>query len=150
MRKIKFVKGNYYHIFNRGVEKRNIFNNDSDKWRFLQGMFIFNDEDVSSNLLFHCRLWQHCKLVESMKSFRSQFLECQKENWILKEKCVVCGKELLMCTIFGGQCFSKKCLLMRKEIITVMIIITHDNQEYFCRTPEEIEIFIDNYMRLEV
>lgn len=39
---------------------------------------------------------------------------------------------------------------MRKEIITVMKIITHDNQEYFCRTPEEREIFMDNYRRLEI
>ena len=84
-----------------------------------------------------------------MKSFRKQFLECQKENWAFKEKCVCCGYELLMCTIFGGQCFSKKCLLMRKEIITVMKIITHDNQEYLCRTIEERKIFIDNYRRLE-
>lgn len=51
MRKIKFVKGNYYHIFNRGVEKRNIFNNDRDRWRFLQGMFLFNDKNSSFDIL---------------------------------------------------------------------------------------------------
>jgi len=52
MRKIKFVKGNIYHIFNRGVEKRDIFKNDADKWRFVQGMFLFNNQDVSSNILW--------------------------------------------------------------------------------------------------
>ena len=52
MRKIKFLKGNIYHVFNRGVEKRDIFQNDSDKWRFLQGMFLFNDEILSTNLLW--------------------------------------------------------------------------------------------------
>jgi len=52
MRKIKFEVGKIYHIFNRGVEKRNIFLNDSDRWRFLQGMYLFNDETTSSNILF--------------------------------------------------------------------------------------------------
>ncbi len=53
MRKVKFIKGNIYHIFNRGVEKRNIFNTDANKWRFLQGMFLFNDENTSSHLLWY-------------------------------------------------------------------------------------------------
>jgi len=52
MRKIKFNIGDIYHIYNRGVEKRNIFNNDSDKWRFLQGMFLFNDKGSSLNVLY--------------------------------------------------------------------------------------------------
>ena len=52
MRKIKFAIGEIYHIFNRGVEKRNIFINDSDRWRFLQGMYLFNDAKSSPNLLF--------------------------------------------------------------------------------------------------
>lgn len=51
MRKVKFVPGKFYHILNRGVEKRNIFNNDRDKWRFLQGMFLFNDESSSFGIL---------------------------------------------------------------------------------------------------
>lgn len=52
MRKIKFCKNNFYHIYNRGVEKRDIFKNDNDKWRFLQGLFIFNDEKSTTNLLW--------------------------------------------------------------------------------------------------
>ena len=52
MRKIRFVKGGIYHIFNRGVEKRNIFQDDADKWRFLQGLYLFNDEENSTNLLW--------------------------------------------------------------------------------------------------
>lgn len=52
MRKVKFIKGNIYHIFNRGVEKRTIFMNNSDKWRFLQGLFLFNNENISTNLLW--------------------------------------------------------------------------------------------------
>jgi putative transposase len=52
MRKIKFVKGGIYHIFNRGVEKRNIFQDDADKWRFLQGLYLFNDEKASASSLW--------------------------------------------------------------------------------------------------
>jgi len=52
VRKIKFYKGNFYHIYNRGVEKRNIFKNDNDRWRFLQGLFMFNDEKTTANLLW--------------------------------------------------------------------------------------------------
>ena len=52
MRKIHFVNNEIYHIFNRGVEQRDIFKRDSDRWRFLQGLFLFNDNKSSSNLLW--------------------------------------------------------------------------------------------------
>jgi REP element-mobilizing transposase RayT len=42
MRKIKFSNNEFYHIFNRGVEKRNIFNNKKDLERFLKSMKAFN------------------------------------------------------------------------------------------------------------
>jgi len=35
MRAIHFIKGNYYHIYNRGVDKRLIFHNGYDRRRFL-------------------------------------------------------------------------------------------------------------------
>jgi len=52
MRKIKFEQEKFYHLYDRGVEKRNIFNNDSDKWRFIQGLFLFNNEDDSFRVLY--------------------------------------------------------------------------------------------------
>lgn len=52
MRRIKFKIEKIYHVFNRGVEKRNIFLSDGDRWRFLQGMYLFNDESASTNLLY--------------------------------------------------------------------------------------------------
>lgn len=52
MRKISFVKDGIYHVFNRGVEKRTIFLDESDRWRFLQGMYLFNDENSSFRLLW--------------------------------------------------------------------------------------------------
>lgn len=52
MRKVKFQKGKIYHIYNRGVEKRDIFIADADMWRFIQGMFLFNDRLNSFNTLY--------------------------------------------------------------------------------------------------
>ena len=52
MRKIKFEPSKIYHVFNRGVEKRDIFLSDGDRWRFLQGMYLFNDESATTNLLY--------------------------------------------------------------------------------------------------
>lgn len=36
-----FVNQNYYHIYNRGIEKRNIFSNDKDYQRFLQTLHYY-------------------------------------------------------------------------------------------------------------
>ncbi len=49
MRDVSFANGHYYHIFNRGVDKRVIFKNDSDFWRFYISMYLFNDVHFMSN-----------------------------------------------------------------------------------------------------
>lgn len=43
MRKIKFVNDGIYHIYNRGVEKRQVFMDDNDYFRFIHDLFEFND-----------------------------------------------------------------------------------------------------------
>lgn len=42
MRKVPFVEGEFYHIYNRGVDKRIIFSDQNDLNRFLQSMNEFN------------------------------------------------------------------------------------------------------------
>lgn len=42
IRKVPFANNEFYHIFNRGVEKRQIFMDNGDSARFLQGMDLFN------------------------------------------------------------------------------------------------------------
>jgi len=42
MRKVQFANGEYYHLFNRGVDKREIFLDQKDLDRFLQSMSEFN------------------------------------------------------------------------------------------------------------
>lgn len=41
-RKISFTEGEYYHIYCRGVEKRNIFLDDKDRNRFQSLLFLCN------------------------------------------------------------------------------------------------------------
>jgi len=44
MRKVQFANGEYYHIYNRGVDKRDVFSDDADYRRFLLCMILLNDE----------------------------------------------------------------------------------------------------------
>jgi len=52
-RKLSFSVGEYYHIYNRGTEKRNIFLDKADYLRFIVLLYISNNTDVVhiSNLI---------------------------------------------------------------------------------------------------
>lgn len=50
IRKNSFVEGEYYHIYNRGVDKRNVFSDKSDIQRFLQSMREFNTKNPIGSL----------------------------------------------------------------------------------------------------
>lgn len=45
MRKVQFVTNQFYHIYNRGNNKRSIFQEKFDLGRFLQGLDDFNSEE---------------------------------------------------------------------------------------------------------
>ena len=45
MRKTEFAVGEFYHIFNRGVDKRNLFQDGEDFERFFKSMTEFNTID---------------------------------------------------------------------------------------------------------
>lgn len=45
MRKTQLAEGEYYHIFNRGVDKREVFSDLQDRQRFFQSMDEFNTLD---------------------------------------------------------------------------------------------------------
>jgi len=55
MRKIRFIEGQYYHIYNRGVEKRDIFMDRCDYERFLYLLFVCNDTKPLLNSQFYYR-----------------------------------------------------------------------------------------------
>lgn len=40
MRKHGFAEDEFYHVYNRGVEKRNIFMDDNDRWRFITLLMV--------------------------------------------------------------------------------------------------------------
>ncbi len=45
MRKTQFAIGEYYHIYNRGVDKRIVFTREADYQRFLAYLFLLNDTE---------------------------------------------------------------------------------------------------------
>lgn len=53
MRYLKPAINEIYHIYNRGIEKRNIFINDKDYVRFIHDLFEFNDRNAAINLAYH-------------------------------------------------------------------------------------------------
>jgi REP element-mobilizing transposase RayT len=45
MKRKPFAEGEFYHIYNHGVEERNIFSDEYDSLRFLESMVLFNTEE---------------------------------------------------------------------------------------------------------
>jgi len=58
MRNIRFVNEGIYHVYNRSVEKREIFVDDQDRFRFIHDLFEFNDEAPAVNLYYKRPLLQ--------------------------------------------------------------------------------------------
>ncbi len=54
-KRAKFIVGEYYHIFNRGTDKRIIFNNDYDLTYFIDSIFISNQLQIIINRHSHIR-----------------------------------------------------------------------------------------------
>ncbi len=50
MRKIPFISGEYYHVYNRGVDKRIIYLDDRDYFRFLKEMRFMNSLNSVTNI----------------------------------------------------------------------------------------------------
>ena len=53
MKRFPLANGEYYHIFNRGVDKREIFSQKGDYTRFLLSLLLMNDE--KEGLMFQWR-----------------------------------------------------------------------------------------------
>ena len=45
-RSVSFAEGEFYHLYNRGVDKRIIFNDEADYKRFQQLLFLANTTDA--------------------------------------------------------------------------------------------------------
>ncbi len=64
MRNIKFQTGEYYHIYNRGVDKREIFMDESDYLKFLINLRLFNNNSKKEERDFVSRKAQEKKIKE--------------------------------------------------------------------------------------
>lgn len=51
MRKVVFAIGEYYHIYNRGVDKRDVFLDENDYLRFLKNLREFNNNLIREERL---------------------------------------------------------------------------------------------------
>lgn len=80
MRVLKTAVGEYYHIYNRGVEKRNIFANNDDLWRFMTLLIIFQGKiyiPQVSRLVTYVKHWMFDKdIFEEIISERTVELVC--------------------------------------------------------------------------
>jgi putative transposase len=52
MRKFQFVNGEYYHIYNRGVDKREVFLDEGDYGRFLRSLQEFNNTSTHDQRVY--------------------------------------------------------------------------------------------------
>jgi hypothetical protein len=55
MRKTPLVNDEYYHIYNRGVDKRTIFKDRYDLNRFFQSVILFNNVEPIGSIIEHSR-----------------------------------------------------------------------------------------------
>ena len=60
-----FVEDQIYHIYNRGVEKRNIFLDDKDYLRFIHDLFELNNEERDPNIGYYFKNTQDMKVRPS-------------------------------------------------------------------------------------
>lgn len=67
MRKTEFINGEDYHIFNRGVDKREVFSDAKDYQRFLLSMELLNDKE--DGLMIEWRNFQYGKNKASLDDF---------------------------------------------------------------------------------
>ncbi|HCP08789.1 MAG TPA: hypothetical protein DIT25_03270 [Candidatus Moranbacteria bacterium] len=67
MRKTEFANGEYYHIFNRGIEKRDVFLDENDYRRFLDGVYLLNDRQ--DGLMIEWRDYKKGNLSAKLEDF---------------------------------------------------------------------------------
>jgi len=56
MRKVQFANGEYYHVYNRGVDHRSIVQSEADSGRFLDSLEQFNSVESIGGLKSHIAL----------------------------------------------------------------------------------------------
>lgn len=75
MKKPQFINEYFYHVYNRGVEKRNIFLDKKDYFRFTHDLFEFNDEAAAQNIYYK---------LPSLKSYEVQPRKVSKRKILVE------------------------------------------------------------------
>lgn len=75
-----FATGNYYHIYNRGVEKRNIFINRRDYQRFLLTMDFYRKSPLPAKLSDFKRGLEKTKKIENQIDLVEIYAYCLMPN----------------------------------------------------------------------
>ena len=82
-RKVNFVEGEYYHVYNRGVDKRSIFNDNKDTNRFFQSMMEFNVKDPIGSIYENSLLKEDNLKPNPLVSFIAYCLNPNHYHFIL-------------------------------------------------------------------
>ena len=80
MNKPIFTNNEFYHIYNRGVEKRDVFIDKDDYFRFIHDMFEFNDEESAQNIYYK---------RQALKSYEVQPRKISQPHELRKRKLLV-------------------------------------------------------------
>lgn len=86
-RKVPFVIGEYYHLYNRGIDKRNIFLNQKDLNRFFQSMVEFNTVDPIGSIYENSfnQLGGETSKLEQLVEFVTYCLNPNHYHFIIKQ-----------------------------------------------------------------
>ena len=80
MRYVKFATQEFYHIYNRGVDKRDIFMDSDDVARFLVCISIFNTKDPVGSVYEHSREEIRFGSLASKKKLVNFVAYCLNQN----------------------------------------------------------------------
>ena len=77
MPRARLAEGEYFHVFNRGVEKRLIFHDDYDRWRFLTLLIVLQGDVVFPQIGRVVKLVKHWMFdgEEFRDIFKRQYVE---------------------------------------------------------------------------
>lgn len=90
MRKTSFTEGEFYHIYNRGVEKRNVFLDKEDYGRFMQSMEEFNTLKPIGSIYEHSfvkpKLGSFASKLPSLVSFVAFCVNPNHYHFIIRQE----------------------------------------------------------------
>ncbi len=83
MRKVQFINGEYYHIYNRGVDKRQIFLDEEDHLKFLKSLKEFNNKsyyEERSKIVKECGLKELSSFLRKVEKVVEVICYCLNPN----------------------------------------------------------------------